>query len=149
MTCLKNIFFNLACNQAYHCLQMAEYLSVEKLVSKSASKIFLHWRLPQGVSRYLSALSSSMSRNLTVVIKTDLCTQFPITVGRVAYLPGLKINNLRAVSKSSQSNVEMQFGSKVTVISSITTKFICADWRKGQSIFPTQQIDRKTLRHNS
>ena len=67
----KNIFCNLDCSQAYHCLQMADYQSIQMLAFNSASRTFAYRRLAQGLSRSLSAFSSFMREYLDRAIKAD------------------------------------------------------------------------------
>ena len=47
----KSLFCRLDCSQAYHCLQMADQRSVERLAFNLASRTFAYKRLPQGLSR--------------------------------------------------------------------------------------------------
>ena len=47
----KNIFCKLGCSQAYHCLQMADYQSIQMLAFNFASRTFAYRRLAQGLSR--------------------------------------------------------------------------------------------------
>ena len=70
------IFFRLDCSQAYHCLQMADYQSIQMLAFNIASRAFACRRLAQGLSRSLSAFSSFMREYLDKAIKTDQCAQY-------------------------------------------------------------------------
>ena len=56
----KKLFCKLDCSQAYHCLQMADYQSIQMLAFNFASRTFAYRRLAQGLSRSLSAFSSFM-----------------------------------------------------------------------------------------
>ena len=50
----KKLFCKLDCSQAYHCLQMADYQSIQMLAFNFASRTFAYRRLAQGLSRSLS-----------------------------------------------------------------------------------------------
>ena len=52
----KKLFCKLDCSQAYHCLQMADYQSIQMLAFNFASRTFAYRRLSQGLSRSLSFL---------------------------------------------------------------------------------------------
>ena len=54
----KKLFCKLDCSQAYHCLQMADQLSIEMLAINFASRTCAYRRLAQGLSRALSGFSS-------------------------------------------------------------------------------------------
>ena len=49
----KELYCELDCSQAYHCLQMTDHKSVEKLAFNFASKNFEYRRLAQRLSRSL------------------------------------------------------------------------------------------------
>ena len=55
----KKLFCKLDCSQAYHCLQMADYQSIQMLAFNFASRTFAYRRLAQGLSRSLSAFQAS------------------------------------------------------------------------------------------
>ena len=67
----KKLFCKLDCSQAYHCLQIADYRSIQMLAFNFASSTFVYCRLAQGLSRLLSAFSSFMKENLDKAIKAD------------------------------------------------------------------------------
>ena len=67
----KKLFCKLDCSQAYHCLQMADYQSIQMLAFNFASRTFAYRRLAQGLSRSLSAFSSFMREYLDKAIKAD------------------------------------------------------------------------------
>ena len=46
----KNLFCKLDCSQAYHCVQMADYQSIQMLAFNFASRTFAYRRLAQGLS---------------------------------------------------------------------------------------------------
>ena len=92
----KKLFCKLDCSQAYHCLQMADQQSIQMLAFNFASRTFAYRRLAQGLSRALSAFSSSMRDNLDKVIKADQCAQYVDDIGIAANDAEQLINNLRA-----------------------------------------------------
>ena len=51
----KKLFCKLDCSQGYHCLQMADYQSIQMLAFNFASRTFAYRHLAQGLSRSLSA----------------------------------------------------------------------------------------------
>ena len=69
----KSLFCKLDCSQAYHCLQMADQRSVEKLAFNFASRTFAYRKFAQGLSRSVSAFSSFMREYLDPVVKADQC----------------------------------------------------------------------------
>ena len=95
----KQLFCNLDCSQAYHCLQIADQRSVELLAFNFASRTFAYRRLAQGISRALSAFSSFMREYLDAVIKADKCAQNVDDIGIAANKTEQLINNTRAVFK--------------------------------------------------
>ena len=51
----KKLFCKLNCSEAYHCLELAAYQSIQTLAFNFASRTFAYRRLAQGLSRSLSA----------------------------------------------------------------------------------------------
>ena len=80
----KKLFCKLDCSQAYHCLQMADYQSIQMLAFNFASRTFAYHRLAQGLSRSLSAFSSFMREYLDKAIKADQCAQYVDDIGIAA-----------------------------------------------------------------
>ena len=95
----KKLFCKLYCSQAYHCLQMGDQRSIEMLAFNFASRKFAYRRLAEGLSRALSAFSSSMREYLDKVIKADQCAQYVDDIGIAA---DNLIANLRATFKCIQ-----------------------------------------------
>ena len=93
----KNLFCELDCSQAYHCLQMADQQSIELLAFNFASRTFAYRRLAQGLSRSLSAFSICIRKYLDPVVKADQCAQYVDDIGIAANTPEQLIKNLRAV----------------------------------------------------
>ena len=93
----KNLFCKFDCSQAYHCLQMADQLSIELLAFNFASKTFAYRKLAQGLSRSLSAFSNFIRGYLDPVIKADQCAQYVYDIGIAANTPEQLIKKLLAV----------------------------------------------------
>ena len=89
----KKLFCKLDCSQAYHCLQMADYQSIQML----ASRTFAYRRLAQGLSRSLSAFSSFMREYLDKAIKADQCAQYVDDIGIAANNAQQLCANIRTV----------------------------------------------------
>ena len=80
----KKLLCKLDCSQAYHCLQMADYQSIQMLAFNFASRTFAYCRLAQGLSRSLSAFSSFMRDYLDKAIKADQCAHYVDDIGIAA-----------------------------------------------------------------
>ena len=93
----KSLFCKLDCSQAYLCFQMPQQRSVELLAFIFANKIFAYWRLAQGLSRSVSAFSSSMLQYLDPGVKADQCPQYVDDIGIAANNATDLIRNIRAV----------------------------------------------------
>ena len=93
----KSLFCKLDCSQAYHCLQMADQLSVEMLAFNFASRTSAYKRLAQGLSRSVSAFSSFMREYLNPVVKADQCAQYVDDIGIAANNATDLYRNIRAV----------------------------------------------------
>ena len=106
----KSLFCKLDCSQAYHCLQMADQRSVEKLAFNFASRTFAYKRLAQGLSRSVSAFSSFMREYLDPVVKADQCAQYVDDIGIAANNATDLARNIRAVFKCIR-----QAGLKLTI----------------------------------
>ena len=98
----KSFFCKLDFSQAYHCLLMADQLSIKMLAFNFASRTFAYRRLAQGLSRALSAFSSFMREYLDKVIKADQCAQYVDDIGITANDAEQLINNLRATFQCIQ-----------------------------------------------
>ena len=95
----KSLFCKLDCSQAYHCLQMADQRSVEKLAFNFPSRNFTYKRLAQGLSRFVSAFSSFMREYLDPVVKADQCAQYVDDIGIATNNVTDLTRNFRAVFK--------------------------------------------------
>ena len=93
----KKLYCKLDCSQAYHCLQMADYQSIQMLAFNFASRTFAYWRLAQGLSRSLSAFSSFIREYLDTLIKADQCAQYVDDIGIAANTVTQLCINIRIV----------------------------------------------------
>ena len=69
----KSLFCKLDCSHAYHSLQMADQQSVEMLAFNFAGKTSAYRRLPQCLSRSVSAFSNIKRENLDPLVEADQC----------------------------------------------------------------------------
>ena len=95
----KNLFCELDCSQAYHCLQMADQKSIELLALHFEGTTFAYRRLAHELSCSLLAFSSFIREYFNPVIKADHCAQYVADIGKTANTPEQLIKNLRAVSQ--------------------------------------------------
>ena len=95
----RSLFCKLDCSQAYHCLQIADQRSVEKLAFSFASGTLAYKRLEQGVSRSVSAFSNFKREYLELVVKADQCAQYVDDIGITANNATDLTRNIRAVFK--------------------------------------------------
>ena len=93
----KCLFCKLDCSQAYHCLQMADQRSVERLAFMFASRTFNYKRHAQVLTRSVSAFSSFMREYLDPVVKADQCAQYMDDIGIAANNTTDLTRNFRAV----------------------------------------------------
>ena len=93
----KNLFCKLDCSQAYHCLQIAAYQSIQMLAFNFASRTFAYRRLAQGLSRSLSAFSSFMREYLDKATKANQCGQYVDDIGIAAIDAKRLCANIRTV----------------------------------------------------
>ena len=72
----KTLFTKLDCSQAYHCVQMADPLSVQLLSFNFASRTYAYTRLAQGLNKSVTGFSSFVRSYLDSCLAANLCTQF-------------------------------------------------------------------------
>ena len=72
----KNLFCKLDCSQAYHCVQMADDLSVQLLAFNFASRTFAYNCLAQGLNKSVTGFSSFVKHYLYPCLAANVCTQF-------------------------------------------------------------------------
>ena len=72
----KKLFCKLDCSQAYHCVQMADDLSVQLLAFNFASRTFAYNCLAQGLNKSVTGFSSFVKHYLDKCLAANVCTQF-------------------------------------------------------------------------
>ena len=72
----KTLFTKLDCSQAYHCVQMADPLSVQLLSLFFASRTYAYTQLAQGLNKSVTGFSSFVRSYLDSCLAANLCTQF-------------------------------------------------------------------------
>ena len=77
----KSLFTKLDCLQAYHCVQMADDLSVQLLAFNFGSRTYAYKCLAQGLSKSVTGFSSFIRNYLDPCLAADLCTQFMDDIG--------------------------------------------------------------------
>ena len=77
----KSLFTKLNCSQAYHCVQMADPLSVQLLSFNFASRTYAYTRLAQGLNKSVTRFSSFVRSYLDFCLAANLCTQFMDDIG--------------------------------------------------------------------
>ena len=81
----KSLFTKLDCSQAYHCVQMADDLSVQLLAFNFGSRTYAYKCLAQGLSKSVTGFSSFIRHYLDPCLAADLCTQFMDDIGSAVY----------------------------------------------------------------
>ena len=77
----KTLFTKLDCSQAYHCVQMADPLSVQLLSFNFSSRTYAYTRLAQGLNKSVTGFSSFVRSYLDSCLAANLCTQFMDDIG--------------------------------------------------------------------
>ena len=77
----KTLFTKLDCSQTYHCVQMADPLSVQLLWFNFASRTYAYTRLAQGLNKSVTGFSSFVRSCLYSCLAANLCTQFMDDIG--------------------------------------------------------------------
>ena len=72
----KKLFCTLDCSQAYHCVQMADDLSVQLLAFNFASRSFAYNCLAQGLNKSVTGFSSFIKHYHGPCLAANICTQF-------------------------------------------------------------------------
>ena len=93
----KKLFCILDCSQAYHCLQMADYQSIQILAFNFASRTFAYCRPAQGLSRSLSEFSSFMREYLDKAVEADQSVQYVDDIGIAANNTKQQCDTIRTV----------------------------------------------------
>ena len=72
----KNLFCKLGCSQAYHCVRMADDLSVQLFAFNFASRTFAYNCFAQGLNKSVTGFSSFVKHYLDPCLAANVCTQF-------------------------------------------------------------------------
>ena len=71
----KNLFSKPDCSQAYHCVQIADDLSVHLLAFNFASRTSAYNCLAQGLNKMVTGFSSFLKHYLDPCLAANVCTQ--------------------------------------------------------------------------
>ena len=93
----KTMFTKLDCSQAYHCVQMADELSVQLLAFNFASRTYAYKCLAQGLGKSVTGFSSFIRHYLDPCLAANICTQFMDDIGCAVNKFEDLIPNLRKV----------------------------------------------------
>ena len=93
----KTLFTKLDCSQAYHCVQMADPLSVQLLSFNFASRTYAYTRLAQGLNKSVTGFTSFVRSYLDSCLAANLCTQFMDDIGCGKETFGQMIPTLRQI----------------------------------------------------
>ena len=77
----KTYFTKLDCSQAYHCVQMADEISVQLLAFNFSSRTYAYKCFAQGLSKSVTGFNSFIRHYLDPCLAADLCTQFMDYIG--------------------------------------------------------------------
>ena len=77
----KKFLNKLDCSQAYHCVQMADDLSVQLLSFNFASRTYAYKCLAQGLSKSVTGFSSFVRHYLDQCLAANICTQYMDDIG--------------------------------------------------------------------
>ena len=77
----KKLFTKLDCFQAYHCVQMADDVSVQLLAFNFASRTYAYKCLAQGLNKSVTGFSSFIRHYLDPCLASRNCTQFMDDIG--------------------------------------------------------------------
>ena len=81
----KKLFTKLDCSQAYHCVQMADDISVQLLAFNFSSRIYAYKCLAQGLNKSVTGFSSFIRHYLDPCLAGDMCTQFMDDIGSAVH----------------------------------------------------------------
>ena len=125
----KSVFCKLDCSQAYHCVQMADPLSVQLLAFNFASRTMAYQRLARGLNSSVTGFSAFVTNYLEPCLSANICTQFMHDIGCGVESIKQLIPNLRLIFtclRRSGLKVSLEncvFGSeKVSFLGNVITK---------------------------
>ena len=93
----KNLFTKLDCSQAYHCVQMADDISVQLLAFNFSSRTYAYKCLAQGLNKSVTGFSSFIRHYLDPCLAGDMCTQFMDDIGSAVHTFDELIPNLSKI----------------------------------------------------
>ena len=94
---VKSLFCKLDCSQAYHCVQMADPLSVQLLAFKCASRTMAYERLAGGLNRAVTGFNAFLRNYLEPCLPANTCTQFMEDIGCGVHSPEQLLASLRQI----------------------------------------------------
>ena len=77
----KKLFTKLDYSQAYHCVQMADDVSVQLLAFNFASRTYAYKCLAQGLNKSVTGFISFIRHYLDPCLASGNCTQFMDDIG--------------------------------------------------------------------
>ena len=77
----KTLFTKLACSEAYHCVQIADPLSVQLLSFNFASRTYAYIKIAQDLNKSVTGFSSYVRTYLDCCLAANLCTHFMDDIG--------------------------------------------------------------------
>ena len=93
----KKLFCKLDCSQAYHCVQMADDVSVQLLSFNIASRTYAYKCLAQGLSKSVTGFSAFTRHCLDPCLTANVCTQYMDDIGSGAENVTEIVRNLKKV----------------------------------------------------
>ena len=93
----KKFLNKLDCSQAYHCVQMADDLSIQLLAFNFASRTYAYKCLAQGLSKSVTGFSSFIRHYLDQCLAANICTQYMDDIGSGVETFEELIPNLRQI----------------------------------------------------
>ena len=93
----KKLFTKLDCSQAYHCVQMADDISVQLLAFNFSSRTYAYKCLAQGLNKSVTGFSSFIRHYLDPCLAGDMCTQFMDDIGSAVHTFDELIPNLSKI----------------------------------------------------
>ena len=125
----KSLFCKVDCSQAYHCVQMADPLSVQLLAFNFASRTMAYQRLARRLNRAVTGFSAFVRNYLEPCLSANICTQFMDDVGCGIDSPEQLLPYLRQIfQRLRRSGLKLSpekciFGSEqVDFLGNVTTK---------------------------
>ena len=77
----KTLFTKVDCSQAFHCVQMADHLSVQLLSFNFSSRTYTYTRLARRLNKSVTVHSPFFRSHLDFCLAANLCTKFMDDIG--------------------------------------------------------------------